>query len=392
MTMEHPAARYLVLGAGMMGRAVAYDLAMASPGNHVVLADIDHHTARAAAQAIGSNVQPVQLDVRDADALHRALTGCAVVISAVSYTVNEAITRAAIAAGVHMCDLGGNNDVVDRQLARDAEAQARGVTIIPNCGLAPGLINILAVTGLGAFDTVEAIRLRVGGLPQHPRPPLQYQLVFSAEGLLNEYLEPAEILEDGTIRLVPSMTGLEELRFPPPYGTLEAFYTSGGLSTLTRTLRGTVRALDYKTIRYPGHCEKFRLLLDLGFASAEPLVGAGGIQTSRELFTELLKKRLASDDSDVVLARATLSGVKGGMAQTLVYECVDVYDEPTGISAMARTTAFPTAITALMLADGTITARGVMPPEACVPGHQMIRSLATRGVIVTTQHSTGTAQ
>lgn len=390
--MAQQPTQYLVLGAGMMGSAVAYDLAMASINNRVILADISADTAGAAAGAIGPNVHPLQLDVRDSAALLHAMKGCSIAVSAVSYSVNEAITRAAIAAGVHLCDLGGNNDVVDRQLALDEDARARDVTVIPNCGLAPGLINILAVTGLEMFDRVDTIRLRVGGLPQHPRPPLGYQLVFSAEGLLNEYLEPAEVLEEGAVRLVPSMTGLEEIVFPPPYGRMEAFYTSGGLSTLTRTLRGKVRMLDYKTIRYPGHCEKFKLLLDLGFASAEPLVGAGGIRTSRELFTELLKKRLASDDSDVVLARAVLSGLKGGKAQTLVYECVDAYDAKTRMTAMMRTTAFPTSITAIMLADGTITARGVMPPEACVPGQEMIRSLADRHVIVTTQLSNGTVQ
>jgi lysine 6-dehydrogenase len=378
---------FLVLGAGMMGSAAAYDLAKASPDFTVLLADRELERAVAAAKAIGPNVRPMQLDVRDGESLRSALHKCAVVVSAVSYSVNESVTRAAIEAGVHMCDLGGNNDVVERQLRLDAKARARNVTIVPNCGLAPGLINVLAMTGLEAFDSVDAIHLRVGGLPQHPHPPLQYQIVFSAEGLLNEYLEPAEILESGELRTVPSMTGLEELAFPPPYGRLEAFYTSGGLSTLTRSLRGKVRTLDYKTIRYPGHCEKFKLLLDLGFAASEPLVGGGGVRTSRELFTELLKRRLSSDDSDVVLARATLQGIKNAKRQTLVYEFVDAYDAETRITAMMRTTAFPTAITALMIARGTITQRGVMPQELCVPGQPMIRELAQRGIVITTSVS-----
>jgi lysine 6-dehydrogenase len=385
MTAEGNAKQYLVLGAGMMGSAVAYDLANASPAHTVILADVNEAAAVASARAIGPNVHPLLLDVRDSAALLQALHGCAVVISSVSYSVNEAVSRAAIHAGVHMCDLGGNNDVVDRQLSMDAEARQRNVTIVPNCGLAPGLINILAVSGMDAFDTVDAIRLRVGGLPQHPRPPLQYQIIFSAEGLLNEYLEPSEVLEEGKLCVVPSLTGLEEIVFPAPYSRLEAFYTSGGLSTLTRTLSTKVQTLDYKTIRYPGHCEKFRLLLDLGFASSEPLVGGGGIRTSRELFTELLKRRLPSNDSDVVLARATLSGSKAGSPQTLVYECVDVYDEEKRMTAMMRTTAFPTAITAMLLADGSIVQRGVMPPEMCVPGQRMIRELAQRNVNITTE-------
>ena len=379
--------QFLVLGAGMMGSAVAYDLSHAASDVEVVLADVDPDAAAIAAQAIGHRVRPMQLDVRDPRALSAALRGNAVVISAVSYAVNEAVTRAAIDAGVHMCDLGGNNDVVDRQTRLDAEARARGVTIIPNCGLAPGLVNILALTGMQTFDSVEEIRLRVGGLPRHPRPPLNYQIVFSVEGLINEYTEPSEVIEDGEIRKVESMTGLETLLFPPPYGTMEAFHTSGGISTLARALKGRVRHLDYKTIRYPGHCDRFKTLLDLGFAASEPVLAGTGVRTMREMFTELLKRKLSFDEPDVVLARATFSGTVAAQHRTLEYECIDSYDAQSRMTAMMRTTAFPTSITALLLADATITARGVLMPEACVPGERMIAELVKRNVRITTRSS-----
>jgi saccharopine dehydrogenase-like NADP-dependent oxidoreductase len=317
------------------------------------------------------------------------MKGVAVVISAVSYSVNEELTKIAIDAGVHFCDLGGNNDVVDRQLALDAAAQARGVTILPNCGLAPGLINVLAVSGMQKFETVKNIQLRVGGLPQHPRPPLNYEIVFSAEGLLNEYLEPAEVIVDGKIRTVESLTGLESLDFPPPFGTMEAFHTSGGISTLTRSLIGKVAILDYKTIRYPGHCEKFKFLLDIGFAGNEPVMVGSSVKTSRELFTELLKRKLSTGDHDLVLARATIKGKIGPKRQTLVYDCVDYYDETSKMSSMMRTTAFPTSITALMLAHGEITRRGVMPPEQCVSGDRLIEELGKRGIRITTSMTDG---
>lgn len=379
--------KYVVFGAGMMGSAAAYDLATTRPADSVVLADIDAGRAAAAAKAIGPNVTPVRLDVQAAsDAELAALfEGAAAALSAVSYTVNLRLTQAAVAAGVHLCDLGGNNDVVRRQRALDGEAKRRGVTIIPNTGLAPGLINILAMTAAGRFDVLETIRLRVGGLPQHPRPPLKYQLVFSAEGLLNEYLEKAVVIRDGRVTEVDSMTELEEIRFPEPFGLLEAFTTSGGLSTLAEVLAGRVRHLDYKTIRYPGHCEKFRTLLELGFASSEPLAAGGTLRTNREFFTDLLRKKLDYGDTDVVLARATITGRAGGGPATLVYEMIDVYDEGTKMTAMMRTTAFPAAVTAQMLADGTIRTRGVLPPELCVPGDAMIAALARRNVRITTQ-------
>jgi lysine 6-dehydrogenase len=377
--------KYLVLGAGMMGSAVAYDLAKASSGDQVILADINEDLARRVSREIGPNVNGIALDVHDRDAVMKLLRSVAAVVSAVSYSVNEELTRLAIEAGVHFCDLGGNNDVVDRQLAMDGAAHAKGITVLPNCGLAPGLINILAVSGMQTFDAVESIELRVGGLPQHPRPPLNYEIVFSAEGLLNEYLEPAEVIQDGEIHTVESLTGVESLTFAPPFDTMEAFHTSGGISTLTRELTGKVRTLDYKTIRYPGHCEKFKMLLDLGFAGGEPVIVGNSVRTTREFFTELLKRKLSTGDHDLVLARATLKGKKAGRNRTLVYECVDYYDEATRMTSMMRTTAFPTSISARMLAEGVISRRGVMPPEQCIPGDAMIVELAKRGVRITTE-------
>ena len=375
--------KYLVLGAGMMGSAAAYDLAKSSPENQVVLADINVQTAKRSAGAIGPNVQPVRLDVNSSRDLIEAMKGCNAVISAVTYSVNLQVTRAALQAGVHVCDLGGNNDVVARQIALDGEARAKGVTVIPNSGLAPGLINILAVTASKGFDTLDSILLRVGGLPRHPRPPLNYQIVFSVEGLINEYVEQALVIQDGELKHIDPMSGLEEIEFPEPFGTLEAFTTSGGLSMLPELFAGRVKTLDYKTIRYRGHCEKFKTLLDLGFATMEPMMVGGSVKTNREFFADLLRKKLDFGDKDVVLARATITGTHDGAAKVLAYEFVDHYDEVASITAMMRATAFPTSITAQMLAHGTISERGVKPPEQCVPGDAMIAELAKRNLRIT---------
>jgi len=349
-----------------------------------VVADINAEAAGRAARAAGPNVQPLRLDVNAGGALAAALAGMDVVISAVSYSVNERLTRAAIDAGVHMCDMGGNNDVVDRQLAMDGQARTAGVTIVPNCGLAPGLINVLGMGGVRAFDTVDSVKLRVGGLPLHPRPPLQYQIAFSVEGLINEYVEPAEVIRGGRRVTVPSMADLESMSFPEPFAALEAFNTSGGLSILTRLLEGTVAELDYKTIRYPGHCEKMRTLLDLGFASHEPIMIGTSVRTSRELFTELLRRKLDTGGPDVILARSSVTGTKGGARARLVSEFVDYYDEATGMSAMMRTTAYPTSIIAQQLAHGVITRRGVLTPEVCAPAADLVQQLARRGITIST--------
>ncbi len=375
--------KYLVLGAGMMGSAAAFDIARRNPGDEVVLADINVQSATKAAKAIGPNVHPLRLDVNSQDDLMVAMQGCNALISAVTYSVNYAIARAAIDAGVHMCDLGGNNDVVVKQLTLHAEAKARGVGIIPNCGLAPGLINILAVSGAKEFDQIDSIYLRVGGLPQHPRPPLNYQIVFSVEGLINEYVEKAAVIRDGKLMYIDPMSALEEIEFPAPYCMLEAFSTSGGLSTLTQYFEGKVKNLDYKTIRYKGHCEKMKTLLDLGFATNEPMMVGGSVKTNREFFADLLRKKLDFGDKDVVLARATISGRRGDVERSLTYEFIDPYDDESQMTAMMRTTAFPTSIIAQGLAQGTIPACGVMPPELCVPGDLMIRELGLRNVKIT---------
>ena len=375
--------KYLVLGAGMMGSAAAYDLAKSGPDNQVILADINIQTAKRSAGAIAPNVQPVRLDVNSNRDLVEVMKGCVAVISAVTYSVNLQVTRAALQAGVHVCDLGGNNDVVEKQLALDGEARTKGVTVIPNCGLAPGLINILAVTASKEFDTLDSIRLRVGGLPRHPRPPLNYQIVFSVEGLINEYVEQALVIQDGELKHIESMSGLEEIEFPEPFGMLEAFATSGGLSTLPELFAGRVKTLDYKTIRYPGHCEKFKTLLDLGFATREPMMVGGSVKTNREFFADLLGKKLDFGDKDVVLARATITGTRKGAEKVLAYEFVDHYDETASITAMMRATAFPTSITAQMLANGTIRERGVKPPEQCVPGDALIEELGKRNMRIT---------
>ncbi|MBI5475352.1 MAG: saccharopine dehydrogenase NADP-binding domain-containing protein [Ignavibacteriales bacterium] len=372
----------LVIGAGMMGSALAYDLARSSGVEKVYLADIDFDRAESAAKTIGANVTPVKLDVNSHDDVVYIMEQADVVCGATSYNHNLLLTKAAIETGKHFCDLGGNMDVVYKQMELNEKAKAADVLIIPNCGLAPGLAAILGAGGAKHFDVVDEIHLRVGGLPQHPVPPLNYQIVFSVEGLVNEYLEPAEVIRNGTPQKVSSMEDLEEMDFPQPFGKVEAFNTSGGVSTLTNMFNGKVKTLDYKTIRYKGHCERFKTLLDLGFASSEPLMVGTSVKTARELFQELLKKKLPSSGHDLILMRVWIQGTKNNERKTLTYEMIDYFDDKTRISSMMRTTSFPTSIIAQMIINGTIKERGVLPPEQCVPVQPLIEELKKRNIII----------
>ena len=370
----------LVIGSGMMGSALAYDLSRSEGVERIVLADIDSDRAKEAAASIGSGVQPQKLDINDTSGVLKLMKSVDVAVGATSYTHNMVLTKSAIAAKIHFCDLGGNMDVVDQQLALNSEAQKAGVCILPNCGLAPGLACIVAAGATKRFSEIHSLHIRVGGLPQHPQPPLNYQLVFSAQGLINEYLEPAEVIRNGRAATVPSMDDLEELTFPPPFGALEAFNTSGGVSTLPRMFAGKIREMDYKTIRYKGHCEKFRTLLDLGFASNEPLMVGNSVRTAREIFEEMLRRKLPANGPDVVLMRVTVKGMLGGRERTLAYEMIDSYDIKGKKTSMMRTTAYPTSIVAQMAVNGTITARGVVPPEQCIPLDPLIAELKRRNI------------
>lgn len=370
--------RFLILGAGRQGRAAAYDM-LRHGAAEVVLADRDPAVAEDACRWLARpEARPLALDASDRAGVVAAMRGADVALSAVVYRLNVGLARAAIEARCHFLDLGGNNDIVDAELALDDEAREAGVTIVPDTGLAPGMANVLGARAVTSFDRAESLRIRVGGLPQHPKPPLGFQLTFSVHGLINEYAEPARLLRGGLEVRVPSLTGVEALEFPS-VGPLEAFHTSGGASTLTRTMRDLVGDLDYKTIRYPGHAEKMRLLFDIGLAGEEPVAAGGVALAPRHMLAALLERVLPHDEPDLVLVRIEAEGIRSGRPARYRLELVDRADEAAGLTAMMRTTAFPAAIIAGMLARGEIRQPGARPQEMCVPYEAFVRELRARG-------------
>ena len=372
--------KILVLGAGRMGHGAVYDLVHNSPDvERVTVADFHLDKAEAVASAVGGSVDARKIDASDNAAVLELMHGHDSVISCVNYWYNESLSRAAIEARANFCDLGGNNYVVDEQLAMDADAKTAGISIIPDCGLAPGMVSILAMHGAAKFDEVEEIHIRVGGLPQHPQPPLNYQLVFSVEGLINEYVEVARVIRDGKIKEVESMTEIEPLAFDgfPP---LEAFQTSGGTSTLPDTFLGNIRELDYKTIRYLGHCEKFKAMIDLGLCSSDEITVDYQKVTPRKVFGELLQRHLPADGPDYVLVRLSFVGKKDGAVSNLRYDIVDKLDEATGLSAMMRTTAFPASIIAQMMARRDVLVRGATPQEKAIDPDKFVAELDRRNI------------
>src|ERR1043165_6632307 len=373
--------KILVLGSGRMGLGAAYDLAHNSDVEVITLADIDVERSRAVAATIKSDkVTPAQVDVADSRQVVELMRGHDAAISCVVYHNNLRLARAAIAARVNFCDLGGNNSVVSDELALDEEARAAGINIIPDCGLAPGMVSVLVAHGAERFEQLNAVHIRVGGLPQNPQPPLNYQIVFSVEGLINEYVERARVIRNGEIIEVDSLTEIERLEFPEPFGEMEAFQTSGGTSTLPENFLGRVQELDYKTIRYPGHCEQFKLLVDLGLPSSEEMDVDGVRVRPRRLLGEMLLRRLPADEPDAALIRVEFQGVSEGAPRNLRYDIIDRFDEATGLSAMMRTTAFPASIIAQMMARGDVLMRGSTPQEKAIDPEKFVPELERRNI------------
>ncbi|MHA1903333.1 MAG: saccharopine dehydrogenase family protein [Candidatus Thorarchaeota archaeon] len=372
--------KVLVLGSGQMGKGAAFDLERNDKVEEVIVADIDQKCADDLAKEIGPKTVPMKVDARDRAQLESIFTKVDSVVSAVSYTVNLLHTEVAIETGAHMCDLGGNLEVVNDQIALHDKAKDAGVTIIPDIGIAPGLVSVLARAGIESLDRTDSLKIRVGGLQQEPMPPLNYALIFSVEGLINEYIGQCMVLREGKISYEDPLVGFEQVEFPEPIGTLEAFNTSGGTSTLPLTYEGKVTDLDYKTLRYPGHGHKMWCLMRLGLMSSEEVDFDGTKIAPRKVLERMLEENLPTSGKDMTLARVSIEGWKGTESRSIEYEIIDYYDEVNNLTSMMRTTSYPAATAAAMSADGTITDRGVLPPERSIPPEPFIQAMRDRGI------------
>ncbi len=373
--------RYLVLGAGLQGEAIAHYLYHRAKAEDVEVIDIDPKKRDALAKKFGTPMGEIccttnlnwkgircctanLTDFEDNNSRKLAIElmkPADAIVSALPYDYNYELAKLAVEAGTHFCDLGGNNTIVDKEFSLHEEAEAKGVKIIPDCGIAPGAVSIVAAHGiekLGGVDNVDYVKIRVGGLPQHPQGDLKYMIVFSVHGLINEYIEPTEILIEGERAIVESMMGVEELEFPQPYGKMEAAYTSGGSSTLTKTLERKVKYLDYKTIRYPGHWEKIVKMHEDGLFSGD----------KRAETEKRLQEELTYEDEDCLLMRVTVGNEK----EERVFEMIDLYDSELQHSAMQRTTGYSAAIVAQMMAEDIITDTGALHQEFSVPTQKFI--------------------
>lgn len=378
--------RMLVLGAGLQGSACAFDLLRNPDVEQVRLADLKVDALPPFLQPlVGPRLVPTVLDVRNREGVLAEMRQCRVVMSAIPYYFNESLAALAVEAGAHFCDLGGNTEIVFRQKRLHDQAVARGVSVIPDCGVAPGMVNILAQYGIEQLDQVSSVKIYVGGLPQHPEPPLNYQIVYSLEGVLDYYTTLSWVVRDGKRTQVPALSEVEPVAFPAPVGELEAFHTAGGLSTMAFRYEGKIPTMEYKTLRYPGHAHLMRAIRDLGFLDTAPVEVKGTMVTPRDVAVAVMGPRLTRRKPDLVALRVTVEGHKDGMPATRAWQLVDRFDEVNGISAMMRTTGYSLAITGLFQGRDRIAA-GVLTPDESMPAADYIAALAERGVCIETHH------
>ena len=371
-----------VLGSGLMGSVIAWDLARSDDVDRVVVADLNpERLARARRMTASRKLTTEVLDVKDTKRIVSFLREFDVVASALPHGAVNLANRAAVEARTKMVDIAFE----DEQMGLEAAAKKRGALLIPGCGLAPGLAGILLANGARMLDEAVEGHIFVGGLPQHPKPPLGYRLVFSMVGLLREYLEDARIIRDGKIVKVKPFDTVGKVIFSAPIGKCEAFCTDG-LATLLYSMK-EMKILDEKTVRWPGHAEKIRFLIEMGLFSKEKVTLDGAAVTPIDVSSELLSRVLSSGPpEDVTVMRVEVIGRKGPARASITYEMVDYYDRKKKITSMGKTTGFTCSIVTRMVGNGEVQGVGVVPPEVALNAklvQKLHSELQAKGVEIT---------
>jgi saccharopine dehydrogenase-like NADP-dependent oxidoreductase len=365
-----------VLGCGLIGNVIARDLA-SDPDIAVTV--FDRSEEALARLAAVPRIATAAADLSSADSIRRAVAPADVVVGAVPGFLGRNMLKAVIAAGKPIADI---SFAPEDPLDLDADARAAGVTAVVDCGVSPGLSNLAAGRAAARLDEIESLAIYVGGLPVVRRWPYEYAIVFSATDVIEEYTRPARVIENGRLVVKPALSEIEKLDFEH-VGTLEAFLTDG-----LRTVLSTVpaRNMKEKTMRYPGHAELMRAFRETGFFGEEPVEVRGGRVAPRDLTERLLFAawKLPAGQAEVTVLRVVVEGSRNGRSERQVFDLLDRTEEATGTTSMARTTGFPCAIVARMLASGEFADPGIRALEHLgrseAASARLVADLRARGV------------
>jgi saccharopine dehydrogenase-like NADP-dependent oxidoreductase len=348
--------RVTVLGAGLIGRVIARELA-SEEGSTISVYDADPDALERVGRETRASIH--QADLSRPDVVASAVSEADAVVGALPGALGFAMLRAVIESGKPIADISFS---AEDPLQLEALARERGATAVVDCGVSPGLSNFFVGRSARDFNEVEEVRIYVGGLPFVRTWPFEYAAVFSPADVMEEYTRPARVFEDGHLVVRPALSEVERLEVPG-VGTVEAFLTDG-LRTLLRTV--PARTMKEKTLRYPGHAAKMEMLREGGFFDETPLELPGGASVVPRRVTERLLSqawRLADDAEEFTYLKVAVTGRKFGKTMRTSFELLDKTHRASGTTSMARTTAFPCAVIARMLARGEYRDPGVRPLE-----------------------------
>jgi lysine 6-dehydrogenase len=378
--------KLLILGSGLMGPAAAYN-GMADPDvSQVVVCDVDggqldRCRAKLAGLAGAAKLSTVRLDLEDRAAAVALMSGFDAAVAALPNSMSLLALEVALQAGTPLVDLARPDAAHLPALRREAEAAGR--CIILGCGVEPGLTEIMALYLARKLDRVDELHIKCGGIPEQPTPPLGYKIVFGGRRLpLRE--SDGLLVRDGQLEPVARYSGVEPVTFPG-VGECEAWHEGFVPWLLELPELEHLRIGTQKTVRWPGYAAKVTILKEMGLLSQEP-VDVEGVQVApKQLLDAVLypRVRLAEDERDITVFRVEAVGEKAGRPRKYRVEMVDRYDEATGFTSMARTTAFTGAIVARMIGRGNLQANGALSPEKVITGplfDRLVAELAAVGV------------
>ncbi len=357
------------MGAGPVGKAVAFDLYERVTGSDLVILDRCHECLKEVTGLV-SKAEVKRVDLRDDEERYRVIKDVDVAVNALPGKFGRYSWLSAIRAGVDLVDISYSPDDPTQY---HVQANDAGVTIVPDAGVAPGLSNMMAGRAYAQLEEVKELKIYVGGIPETPVPPLGYLVTWSPEDLIEEYVRPARVINDGKIVEKPAVSEVEKMLIPE-VGELEAFLTDG-LRTMLKTLKG-VDLMEEKTLRWPGHAEKIELLKTLGYLDKNTLSLNGSSVSPADVTAKLFRERLKGDSKDMVVLKVIAKGRSSLDNVEIEYVMVDRYDESTGFSAVARTTAFVASGILKLITEGAIPGPGVIPPEIIGMDESLFSSIA----------------
>ncbi|NND71837.1 MAG: saccharopine dehydrogenase [Rhodothermales bacterium] len=371
-----------IVGGGPIGSAIAQELAARPHITEIRVCDAKSRPLKSLANQISDRrVHSYQINAKDRNGLFSVAEGSSCIVAATDPSVNPMLASLAVELGAHFCDNGGSDDIARQVLQLHEPAKGRGVWVVPNCGLSPGLVEILCLYGVEKFDTARTARIRVGNLPLAPEDPFNFRLSTSAHKVVEDYSHHAHVIVDGEIESVEPLSNIEHVFFREPFGLLEAFSTAGSVVLLAGALSDRVQELDLKTITWPGHADHMKFVLGLGFGESKNIDIRTHL-TYRDILVRAMQKHLGGMHKDAVLVRVLVSGIRDGQEQTMVLEMIDTFDDETGMSAMRRCTGIPAAIITDMLITGQIDGGGASPPEQAIDKSMFLTLLGERGLHV----------